>query len=63
MSRLTDHANSTSDLSSDLTPDTGFELLLGSVPVLATPVAVAAGVTLAAGAGAAGFAVEEAADD
>jgi hypothetical protein len=62
MSRLTDHANAGSGVS-DLTADSSFELLLGSVPVLATPVAVAAGVTLAAGAAAAGFAVEEANDD
>ncbi|GAB2470231.1 hypothetical protein [Jatrophihabitans fulvus] len=63
MSRLTDHANTAPDLERDLTPQTGFQLLHGSVPVLATPVAVAAGVTLAAGAAGAGFAVEEANDD
>ncbi len=63
MSTLTDHANGAANLSSDLSPDTGFVLLQGSIPVLATPVAVAAGVTLAAGAAGAGFAVEEANDN
>ncbi len=62
MSHLTDHANTGSGVS-DLTADSSFELLLGSVPVLATPVAVAAGVTLAVGAAGAGFAVEEANDN
>ena len=62
MSNLTDHANTASGVS-DLTAESAFELLHGSIPVLATPVAVAAGVTLAAGAAGAGFAVEEANDD
>jgi hypothetical protein len=62
MSHLTDHANTGSGVS-ELTSESSFELLLGSVPVLATPVAVAAGVTLAVGAAGAGFAVEEANDN
>lgn len=62
MSHLTDHANTGSGVSA-LTAESSFELLNGSIPVLATPVAVAAGITLAAGAAGAGFAVEEANDD
>lgn len=63
MSRLTEHANTTDSLPRDLRADSGFELLHGAVPVLATPAAVAAGVTLAAGAAGAGFAIEEANDN
>ena len=62
MSHLTDHANTDSGVSA-LTAESSFELLHGSIPVLATPVAVAAGVTLAVGAAGAGFAVEEANDN
>lgn len=63
MSRLTDHADALAGVG-ELTADSRLELLHGSMPVLATPVAVAAGVGVAAalGAGAAGYAAEEAAD-
>ncbi len=61
MSRLTDHADALAGVG-ELTADSRLELLSGAIPVLATPAAVAAGVTLAAAAGAAGFAAEEAAD-
>ncbi len=62
MSRLTDHANRDAAVS-ELTVDSSFELLAGSTPVLATPAAVAAGVTLAAGAAVVGYMIEEAADN
>lgn len=64
MSRLTDHANlGPATGVPALTSDSAFEVLQGSIPVLATPAAVAAGVTLAAGAAGAGYAIEEANDN
>ena len=63
MPSLTDHANALSPAElPPLTPGSPLTLLAGSAPILATPAAVAGGVTLAVGAAGAGYAVEEAND-
>ena len=63
MSALIGHTNAVSrDLLGDLTREATAQKLTPSVPVMATPAAVAAGVGLTVAGFAAGFAAEEAAD-
>jgi hypothetical protein len=61
--RLVSHANAvTPEKFGDLSPQSGLKEMASTVPVMATPLAVAAGVTITAAAGVAGFAAEEAGD-
>jgi hypothetical protein len=63
MSTLVGHTNQISrEVLGELTPDADMRNLAASVPVMATPAAVAAGVALTAAGFAAGYAAEEAAD-
>jgi hypothetical protein len=63
VSTLVGHTNEMSrDAFGDLTPECEIRPMIAETPVLATPAAVAAGVAVTAGAFAAGFAAEEAAD-
>ncbi len=63
MSTLVVHANEISRHTfGELTDETERQDLTARMPVMATPAAVAAGVTLTAAAFGVGFAVEEAAD-
>lgn len=63
MSTLLGHTNEVSrEVLGELTRDADMQNLSASVPVMATPAAVAAGVALTAAGFAAGFVAEEAAD-
>ena len=63
MSSLVQHANGPgAEVFEDLTPESEAQLFASAVPVLATPAAAAAGVTVGAAAFGAGFGVEEALD-
>ena len=62
-SSLIRHANAPgSELLADLTPESQTVKFTSTVPVLATPAAAAAGVTVGVAAFGAGFGVEEAVD-